>query len=107
VFFAIYSEPVLLGSAIAGPDGVARLAVNLPAGLPLGAHTVVSFGTSPGGAERVLVQSVNVSEPVPAAAPAALPRTGGGTGQLALAGAALIAAGGLVLVGRRRGVLGG
>lgn len=103
VRFAIYSEPVLLGTAVAGTDGVARLLATLPPGMALGAHTVVSFGVSPEGTERVLSRSVTVAEPAPAtAAPATLARTGRASGPLTAVGTLLVAAGALVLGARRR-----
>src|SRR5690606_30939602 len=87
----------------AGTDGVARLLATLPAGLPLGSHTVVSLGVAPEGTERVLSRTVTVAEPAPmAAAPATLARTGRASGPLTAVGALLVGAGALVLGARRR-----
>lgn len=106
VAFYLHSDPVLLGTAVAGADGVARLLADIPADVPAGAHTVIATGGTSG---RWATLPVELAVPVaagPAAAPAAaspeLAATGAQAG-LVMAGAwvMLLVGGGLVLVARR------
>jgi hypothetical protein len=107
VAFYLHSDPVFLGTAVAGADGVARLLADIPADVPSGAHTVIATGGTSG---RWATLSVELAVPT-AAAPAAattapatpeLAATGAQAG-LAMAGAwlMLLVGGGLVLVARR------
>lgn len=106
VAFYLHSDPVFLGTAVAGADGVARLLADIPAGAPAGAHTVIATGGTSG---RWATLAVELATPAgtPAATPAAaadpeLAATGAQSG-LVLAGAwvLLLTGAGLVLVARR------
>ncbi|WNB85839.1 hypothetical protein [Cellulomonas sp. ATA003] len=69
VVFVLYSEPVILGTAVADDDGRATLEVAaLPAGTELGQHTVRAIG---GTSERVAEIPVTVAAVPEAPAPAA------------------------------------
>jgi hypothetical protein len=102
VAFYLHSEPVFLGTAVAGADGSARLTVTIPADVPAGAHTVYATGGTSGRWATLAVELA-----VPAAAPAATPAdelaTTGASGGLAAAAAwaLLFVGGGLVVLARR------
>ncbi len=126
VAFYLHSEPMFLGTAVADANGVARLMATVPAGAPVGTHTVIATGGTTGRwatlsvtlavpmGTPVAVPVVNPVAPaapvaaapvVVAAAPAAdgaLAVTGSQTGPL-MAGAwlLLLAGGALVIVARR------
>lgn len=120
VAFYLHSEPMFLGTAVAGLDGVARLLATVPAGAPTGTHTVIATGGTSGrwatlSVDLAVPAVTPVANPVaaapaaPAAAPAAVPAatgdlavTGSQTGPL-MVGAWLLlgVGGGLVLVARR------
>lgn len=113
VRFYLYSTPRELGSAVADANGVATLVVAVPADLPAGPHTVVSYGVDGTGATRVLAQQVTFAAPAAAgtaspapASPAAgaqLPRTGSSSARTAAFGVALVLVGvALEALGRRR-----
>ena len=110
VAFYLHSDPVLLGTAVAGADGVARLTATVPADVPAGAHTVIATGGTSG---RWASLPVELAVPVDAAAPAAaaaapaapgpdLAVTGAQSGAL-MAGAwlMLLVGGGLVVAARK------
>jgi hypothetical protein len=106
VAFYLHSDPVFLGTAVAGADGIARLLADIPADVPAGAHTVIATGGTSG---RWATLAVELAVPV-AAAPATTPTATGpelaATGAqagVAMAGAwlMLLGGGGLVLVARR------
>lgn len=44
--FTLYSDPVVLGTVTVGPDGVASLTFDLPAGTTLGQHRIETTGTN-------------------------------------------------------------
>lgn len=116
VAFYLHSEPVFLGTAVAGADGVARLTATIPADVPAGAHTVYATGGTSG---RWASLAVELATPAaaPAATPAATPAapvtpaataadelaTTGASGGLAAAAAwaLLLVGGGLVVLARR------
>jgi hypothetical protein len=100
VAFYLHSDPVFLGTAVAGADGVARLLATVPAGVPTGAHTVYATGGTSG---RWATLPVELAAPAATASPGGqLAVTGSPTGVL-LAGASLLllTGGGLLLVRRR------
>ncbi|MBU5422269.1 hypothetical protein KQI48_06290 [Cellulomonas hominis] len=110
VAFYLHSEPVLLGTAVAGADGVARLTVAVPADVPAGAHTVYATGGTSGRWAALPVElavpaaaPAAVTPAAPAAAPgAALATTGAEGGVLTtLAWTLLLAGAGLVVLARR------
>jgi hypothetical protein len=95
VRFVLHSDPVFLGTAVAGADGIAVLVVDLPDGVPAGQHHVVATGVDSG---RVAEVPILVADPR-----AELATTG--TDPAALTGlvAALLATGaGFLLVARLR-----
>jgi LPXTG-motif cell wall-anchored protein len=109
VTFTFLSDPVNLGSAIANAVGTASASATVPVDAPLGAHTVTASGQSADG-PLTLSASVTV---VPAAGAGGagagagagnLPRTGDDTSiPLTRVAAVLLAGGGvLVFTARRR-----
>lgn len=106
VAFYLHSDPVFLGTAVAGADGVARLLADIPADVPAGAHTVIATGGTSGRWATLAVE-LAVPSATPAATPAAaadpeLAVTGAQSG-LVMAGAwlMLLTGAGLVLVARK------
>jgi hypothetical protein len=98
VAFYLHSDPVFLGTAVAGADGIARLRATVPADVPVGSHTVIATGgTSGRWAQLSVVLAVPSATPAPA-----LAATGAQTGAL-MTGAWLLLGlgGGLVLLARR------
>ncbi len=99
VHFELHSTPISLGDAIAGADGVARLTVRIPAGVPLGPHTIYGTGTLDGVA-------VTATSPVQVTATAtvspALARTGSNSIDLTRIGLALFTFGVLCIGLERR-----
>lgn len=108
VAFYLHSDPVFLGTAVAGADGVARLLADIPADVPAGEHTVIATGGTSGRWATLPVELAvpGASTPAATAAPSAtspeLAATGAQAG-LVMAGAwlMLLAGGALVLVARR------
>jgi hypothetical protein len=96
VAFYMHSDPVFLGTAVAGADGIARLRATIPADAPLGNHTVIATGgTSGRWAQLSIVLGV------PTAAPA-LAATGAQAGGLMTGAWVLLAlGGGLVVLARK------
>lgn len=108
VAFYLHSDPVFLGTAVAGADGVARLLADIPADVPAGAHTVIATGGTSGRWATLAVELAVPADAAPAAA--ATPAAAGP--ELAVTGAQsaavmagawlmLLAGGGLVLVARK------
>src|SRR5262245_17845265 len=96
----LFSDPVVLGSAIADAAGVFALQATIPADTPLGHHTITAEGTAPDGSPLSLSVSLTV---VPAQAGAGagngngnLPRTGSDSSiPLAKLGLGMLAIGGI------------
>ncbi|GIG34842.1 hypothetical protein Cpa01nite_02230 [Cellulomonas pakistanensis] len=106
VAFYLHSDPVFLGTAVAGADGVARLLADIPADVPAGAHTVIATGGTSGRWATLPVELAVPAAGAPAAtAAAADPELAvtGAQSAVAMAGAwlMLLLGGGLVLVARR------
>jgi hypothetical protein len=101
VAFYLHSDPVFLGTAVAGPDGVARLLADIPADVPTGAHTVIATGGTSGRWATLAVElAVPAATPVAAADDLAV--TGSRSDSLMVgASLMLLVGGGLVLVARR------
>ncbi|WP_298459810.1 Ig-like domain-containing protein [uncultured Cellulomonas sp.] len=73
VVFVLHSDPVILGTAVAGEDGRAVLTVaSLPAGTALGDHLVQAIG---GTSQRVAEIPVTVGVPTDVPGPVAPPTT--------------------------------
>jgi LPXTG-motif cell wall-anchored protein len=107
VAFVIYSEPLMLGTAIADGNGVATLVATLPADFPTGGHTVVSLGEDALGGDRVMSQQVTVSTDAPTPTSTTtpepeLPRTGASTVPAVVLGSLLLAGGGFLVIRGRR-----
>ncbi|MGY1745286.1 fibronectin type III domain-containing protein [Blastococcus sp. SYSU D00695] len=106
----VYSTPISLGTAVAGPDGTFLVDVTLPADLPAGTHHLVATGVDANGNVRNLVIEVAVAADGTAAVTSAraadaegLAYTGADIAVPALGGlAALVIGGGLVVAGRRK-----
>ncbi|WP_431835708.1 hypothetical protein [Cellulomonas sp. Y8] len=101
VAFYLHSDPVFLGTAVAGADGVARLLADIPADVSSGAHTVIATGGTSGRWATLPVE-LAVPAATPAVAGPELAVTGAQSG-LVMAGAwlMLLTGGALVLVARR------
>lgn len=99
VTFTFESDPVVLGTAIAGDDTTASIQSTWPANAADGTHTVTASGTDGTGAFSVSSSTVcGVSTST-----GALPRTGSDSAPLFQIAIALVAAGGiLVLAARKR-----
>lgn len=98
--FTLFSEPVLLGTAVADAAGVVTLRVTLPQDVAAGAHTIVISGVGMDGA------AVDVSAAIAIAALAAsdggLATTGASAKVLGGLAIALLMAGASVFVMNRR-----
>lgn len=107
VAFFVHSDPVFLGTAVAGSDGIARLMAVIPADLPVGSHTVVATGgTSGRWAELTIDLAVPGATPTGPSTTVAsnqvLATTGSGAGSGLLGAWLLLAVGaGLMIVVRR------
>jgi hypothetical protein len=95
VVLAIYSTPVVLGSATARADGTFAATVTLPKG-QVGSHTLLASGVDAGGNPRYMKLAVNVAEAGGGAG--GLPLTGSPVALLLLIGAGLVMGGGGTLV---------
>ncbi len=126
VAFYLHSEPMFLGTAVADANGVARLMATIPAGAPVGTHTVIATGGTTGRWATLSVTlavpvetpvAVPVVNPVAPAAPVAaapvvvadapavgdtLAVTGSQTGPLMAGAWLLLLAGGALLIVARR-----
>jgi len=97
----LFSDPVVLGSAIADAAGVFALQATIPADTPLGAHTITAQGTAPDGSPLSLSVSLTVVPAQGAGAGAGngsgnLPRTGSDSSiPLAKLGLGMLAIGGI------------
>ncbi|HEY7070755.1 MAG TPA: hypothetical protein VH479_11610 [Acidimicrobiales bacterium] len=82
--FALFGvDVILLGSAKAGSDGVARATVSIPAALRAGAHTVSGFCIGANHLPLFLRTTITVtpaSAPPPTTTPPAAPGSGTGSG---------------------------
>jgi LPXTG-motif cell wall-anchored protein len=99
VTFTFNSDPVVLGTATAGDDGVASIQSTWPANAADGTHTVTASGADGDGVFEIGASTVcGVST-----SGGALPRTGSDSAPLLQIAIALVAAGGiLVLAARKR-----
>jgi titin len=104
----VYSDPIVLGTAVTDANGDFTKPVTVPSSLAVGAHNLVASGVDPDGQVRqirmpVTVQVTAASTPAGTVAGSALPNTGAAVLQLAALAVALTAAGiGLVAYARRR-----
>jgi hypothetical protein len=96
VAFYLHSDPVFLGTAVAGADGVARLRATVPADAPVGSHTVIATGGTSG---RWAQLSVVLAAP---GATPALAATGAQAGGLMTGAWLLLALGGGLVVAARK-----
>lgn len=93
------TAPVVLGSAVAGPDGRVVALVRLPPSLAAGRHTIVAQGTGTNGKPLSISAPVDIVSLTPTAN-----RRSGGSGTLVGIGATLLAGAcsGLLVWGLRR-----
>ena len=99
VTFVVYSTPLTLGAATADTAGTAVLTVTLPAGLELGRHTLVAYGTAGQGGPRSLTAAITLAR-----APngnAVLASTGTDLALPLSAGLTLLTVGSLILLATR------
>jgi titin len=96
VMLAIYSEPVVLGSANVEADGTFTATVTLPDGYA-GDHTLLASGVDADGNPRYMTLAVDIG----AGGGGGLPVTGPPIVILLLLGAGLVGGGGAVLVAAR------
>ncbi len=100
VTILIYSEPQVLTAVMTDGTGSFTVEVTVPAGLPVGQHTLVAAGVDPSGAMRYMTLPVTVTE-----GGATLAYTGADIALPAFGGlAALALGGGLMFAARRREV---
>lgn len=99
VAFFVHSDPVYLGTAVAGADGIARLTAVIPAGLPLGSHTVIATGGTSGRWAELPIELAVAGAP-PATTQLAV--TGAGAGSGLAAAWLLLGAGAVLLIVVRR-----
>jgi hypothetical protein len=94
----LHSDPVVLGTVVADAAGNISFAFDIPAGVPLGTHTLVLTGLTSGLWGQITVELVAA----PAAAAPTLAATGAEPGALLAGTWALLVAGAvLVLIARR------
>jgi titin len=102
VTVTIYSDPVVLGTAVTDANGNFSLPVTVPASLAAGQHSLVAAGVDPAGAIRTLRLDVTVPSPAKPAGPE-LAYTGADlTVPLSIGAASLVLGGVLLRVNRRR-----
>jgi titin len=89
-----YSDPVVLGTAVAGADGTFTQAVHLPSGWTVGAHDLVAIGVDASGAARQIRMPVTVPT-------ATLPFTGSSPDGLLTAAVVLLGLGALLVTAAR------
>lgn len=117
VVVTLQSDPVTLGTVVAGATGTITATYNLPANVTAGSHSVTATGTS---LETGLTESVTaaITVTIPAGCVSNqnvtsstastttgggnLPRTGGDFGIVAAVGAGLLVAGGLIVMANRK-----
>jgi len=120
VVVTLQSDPVTLGTVVASATGTINATYNLPVGVTAGAHTVTATGTGleSGVAEAVSAQITvtipagcvsnrNVTSSTASLASTTttggnLPRTGSDFGIVPFIGAALLVAGGLIVMAARK-----
>jgi len=76
--FTLYSDPVVLGTAVADAEGNATLVFDLPAGTTIGRHEIVTSGTNANGVPEEETIVLNVTSCAPS--PGGPGSSGGGTG---------------------------
>ena len=94
----LYSDPVVLGTAVANNLGNLTKGITLPAGLTPGVHVLVVTGVDPDGETHQIRMTFTVKAPD---RPGDLPTTGPDVTPLFVFGLGLVAAG-LLLASRRR-----
>ncbi|MEV6637253.1 fibronectin type III domain-containing protein [Actinoplanes sp. NPDC051470] len=99
VTFTLYSTPTVLGTAIAGADGVATLRVDLPPGVT-GEHVIRALGIGANGLP--LSQDTDITITAPGEGGGGLPVTGPGAGVLVGVAVALLLGGAALTVAARR-----
>lgn len=103
--FTLYSTPVALGSTTADPTGSFTVSETVPAGTPVGSHTIVAVGATSGTtatfAFTVAAASASSVTPAPSGS-GGLAFTGADVTALAGVGAIALALGGLLILTSRR-----
>ena len=106
----VESDPVVLGSLVAQADGTASGSLVLPLGIAVGSHTIFATGTPLDAAPiteicsaiTVIDAAVSPASATPAVSGSgALPQTGNDPAALVAIAAALLTAGGLLLMNHR------
>ncbi|POH59237.1 GDSL-type esterase/lipase family protein [Arthrobacter glacialis] len=121
--FTLHSDPVVLGTAVVAPNGVVTLTAKLPTAVPAGVHTLIITGTDANGetaetsAELTVAAAVGTASATGASTASTtmagnqsvshqagnnLATTGAGTTPFLLGGLAVLLAGALSVVSRRR-----
>lgn len=108
VTITMYSDPVVLGTAIADSLGNVEATVTIPTGAALGSHLIELAGTGRDGQPTVMGVSIAVqlsslgTGATGTSTGTPLPVTGTESTGLATAGVALVVAGGLVVLATRK-----
>ncbi|MGI5183642.1 Ig and FN3 domain-containing protein [Dactylosporangium sp. CA-152071] len=95
----MYSDPIVLGTALTDEKGDFTKLVTIPPGLPAGGHTAVAQGVAPDGSPRAMALAITVAPTVDGS----LPITGPAIALMLATGLAATAGGTVLLaVGSRR-----
>lgn len=106
----LHSVPYHLGVFTADTVGTVTVPVTVPAGFPVGAHSVTASGVNPDGTPRTMSAALEVAAAVesavlnvsPGLPSTSLPFTGMEIGAASLLGAGLLGAGSIAVLGSRR-----
>jgi hypothetical protein len=103
VVISIYSEPIVLGTAVTDALGNFSKPITVPRNLAAGAHTAVAQGVAPDGTPRSMKLAIQVVESGGSGSGGGLAVTGAPVVVILLIGLALVGAGsGLAAASRRR-----
>jgi hypothetical protein len=97
----LFSDPTLLGEAVADATGSFRIAAQVPSAVAAGGHTIVVSGVRADGSAEALALGVNVVG-ANAIADGMLPVTGVGSHGMLLASLGLVGVGTMLATRRRR-----
>jgi beta-glucosidase len=103
VTVAIHSQPVTLARTSADAAGDIQVTLTIPSSTLSGAHTLTATGNAPGGGTVILTESITVSSNAGGTTSPTLPFTGADMFAIAaVAGSAVVAGTGSLVLARRR-----